>query len=311
MDSDDLRKLQQFIEQVQKAVAPSVQAVAKLQEQIQPAVDAAGKLQRQIRPQLDAIGDLREQLARIQLPESTLVEIRRLQGWFADHQGEIAAAIEAAAVGYRRAISDNLLPLELDVAIAALQLMAEDDGVVVVWLPPADVVEELVDASTMRDRDAVLIARGSDIAAAAVDALDRIDSGRLQPLKHALTEAWAAWDTGYVMAAQALATAALGTVVHDLLSYEHFAELKRAWRNPATLDEWPLIEIRYGLLMFRTAVAVERTDVGLPGYNRHGSAHKVDPAQYTNANAVHSLMLVTGWARELQALDARENLPDA
>jgi hypothetical protein len=311
MDSDDLRRLQQFIAQVQQSMGPPLQAIAKLQEQIQPQLTALAKVQQQVQPQLEAIGKLGEQLAGIQLPESTLAEIRRLQGWFAAHHSEMAAAMEAAAVGYRRAIPDNLLSLELGVAVTALQLMSEDDGMVLVWLPPGDIVEELVRAGSMADREAILIARASEIAAAAIDALDHVDSPRMRPLSRAVTEAWASWQDGYLMAAQALATAALGTVVHDLLSYEKFAQLKNEWLNPEALDEWPLIEIRYGLLMYRTAVAVERTDVGLPGYNRHGSAHKVDPAQYTEANALHSLMLVTAWARELQALDAREHLPDA
>jgi hypothetical protein len=297
MDNDDLRRLQQLGAQVQKSLGPSVQAIAKLQQHVQP--------------QLDALGDLAARFGRIQLPESTLADMHRLQGWFAAHQTDLAVAIEAAAVGYRRAISDNLRPLELGVAVAALALMSEDDGVVVVWLPPADIVEQLVGVASMADRDAILIARASEVAVAAMDVLDHVDSGRLQPLKRAVTEAWASWEHGHLMAAQALATAALGTIVHDLLSYEKFAELKHDWRGAEALDERPLIEIRYGLLMCRTAVAVERTDIGLTGYNRHGSAHKIDPAQYTEANAMHGLMLVTAWARELQALDAREHLPDA
>jgi hypothetical protein len=109
-------------------------------------------------------------------------------------------------------------------------------------------------------------------------------------------EAWATWDDGHRLASQALATAALGTVVHDPLSYAKFADLRNDAKNvPGGLDEWPLIEIRYRLLLYRTAVALEQTPLGLPRYKRHGSAHKVDPAQYTNANALHAQMLVTAW----------------
>ncbi len=296
MNEDELRKLRRLISHVQQSIEPSLQAIAKWHQQM--------------KPQLDAFSEFSRRVSQFQPPEQILADIRKLQGWFAAHGPELAAALEVLRTQYQRSLSDNLHPLDADVAIAALELMSKDDGVVVVWMPPAEIVEQLVDVDTMAERDAIVVACGADIAVAAIEILSQVNSPRLQPLRAALSEGWAVWETGHRTAAQALATATLGTVVHDLLSYEKFAALRNEWRREDALDGWPLIEIRYGLLMCRTAVAVEQTHHQLPGYNRHSSAHKVDAVQYTPANALHGLMLVTAWARELQALDAREDLSD-
>jgi hypothetical protein len=175
VDEDDLRRL---TKRIQKSLGRSLQAFAEVQRQMKPQMDAFDELRRilppesvlvdmrafaalqqQMKPQMDALAEFR----RILPPESVMVEAQKL-----------AAAMQAARAGYRRTIPDNLLPLEVEAVFAALELMSQADGVVLVWVPPTEVVKQLLAASTMALRDGVLTAQCANIVDGARAALNDV-----------------------------------------------------------------------------------------------------------------------------------------
>jgi hypothetical protein len=270
MDERELRRLHEITEHLRRQVEPALRTSAELQHQLDAVARAA------VPPEVARTLDrFRTELAaglRWQPSERWLGDLRRLQGWFSTNLESVVATLEQVQAAYRRTLSDNLQPLDSEVLAQAVRLMMEDDGVVVVWLPPSDVVVQLVEAASLQERDAIVVARGDEIASSAAEVLSVVDGPHLQMLRAALTEAWTVWGDGHRMAAQALATAALGTVVHELLAYDKFASLKNEWRGEDhdPLDHISLFEMRRGLLMVRTAIALEKTDYAIPGYNRHG-----------------------------------------
>jgi hypothetical protein len=258
----------------------------------------------------EAVGRAAAQLQSIRLPDDTVRAIRGLQHWAKVNGPKFAEIAVVAQSNYRRAMADNLRDVTSAEWIAAMKLMHEPDGQVIVWTPPATVGQELLAAQDAKERELVLVRAGPDISRHAREVLGRVTVSRLQDIRAAANEGWDAWDAGLPRAAQALAAACLTSIIQDVLAFDGFAELRIRWENEqaASLDETPLIRLRYGLLMNRTAIAILREDNALPGFNRHASAHHVDPAHYTPAHSLQALMLVTAWARELQFVDAGEHL---
>jgi hypothetical protein len=168
-----------------------------------------------------------------------------------------------------------------------------EHGLNIAWVPRGEVVRELLSAPDVAARDAVLIARETELIEDVERALDAIELGELAGPVDALREAVAAFRDGHHRAAQALATVTLGTVIHDTFGEEHFASARRRFEalDPRRVD---FHEARSAAVLRCIARALQQTHVAGPGFNRHAAAHRPSADQYTRPNTIASLMLVAG-----------------
>ena len=218
---------------------------------------------------------------------------------------EVAATLQQFSA---QAHVENWSELDEEEWIAALNLMRSADGVPLAWVPPRHVVKALVTAPDHAARDEVLLAHADDIVAGAREVLDAVAHTELNDLCFALLRAWDAWVEGHEMPAQALAAACITDIVNHHLGFKRFDIFRNdiAELRDSHPEEWRLTAIRVGAVMCSISTAVQHTDLGLPGFNRHATAHSVLPQQYTSANCLRGLMLATSAARELQFLVADE-----
>jgi hypothetical protein len=231
---------------------------------------------------------------------------------FRDWAGEYGPQIVAVGAALTKLSAEshieNWETLDEDQWVRALSLMCADDGVPLAWTPPAHVVEALVDADDHAARDAVLRAHEAEIEMDARRLLDAVTHPDLAGLRAATEQGWDAWAAGLEVPSQAAA----GVIIGDVLlryGFEKFGRFREKWEafRDVPVEEWELTELRTTAVMCALSTAVQREDQGtFPGFNRNDSLHKVDPIQYTRANALRALMLVTAAVRELQFNKAQE-----
>lgn len=223
--------------------------------------------------------------------------------WLATNGPAVLAGLVAIRKYAAEAHVENWADLEEDEWLAALSLMQADDGVPLAWLPPGNVVQALVTASSHAERDAILLDHADEIADQAADLIAAVTHERLNDLQTAVTASWATWRDGHHMAAQALAAACVTAAMEDHRGYTSFGSFRQQVSpfRSRPFEDWSVaVSLRRTALDCAWVTAIERTDEGLPGFNRHATAHHVSPEQYTGANSLRSLMLATALVRELQ-----------
>ena len=232
-----------------------------------------------------------------------------VRAWLAEHGPQVAEVMLALKRFSAEAHVENWADLDEDEWLAALDLMRADDRVPIAWLPPGPIVKELLAAPDHEARNEVLLARESEIAADARRVLDEVTHPNLAGLRSAISTAWDACDADLPMPAQALAASAVGAILDEHLGFNKFSDFRIKWERYRDKNsaEWELTAFRVAAVMCSLSTAVQREDQGpFPGFNRHVTSHRLDPTQYTRANALRSLMLVTSAARELQFAEADE-----
>ena len=228
--------------------------------------------------------------------------LARARGWVAENGPQIAAAAVALKRLTAESRVENWATLDEDQWIRALSLMCADDGVPLAWVPPAPIVEALLDAADHSARDVVLLAHADEIEQQARTLLNVVTHADLARLRAAIESAWSAWDAGLIVPAQAAA----GVIVGEVLlrhGFDAFADFRKKWEpfRDVPTEQWQLTELRTTALMCALSTAVQREDQGhFPGFNRNVALHRLDEEQYTRVNALRSLMLITAAVRELQ-----------
>jgi hypothetical protein len=213
-----------------------------------------------------------------------------------------------ATLHIKRTIAEMAFPnwdlLESDHEwVTALRLVRSDDGVPLVWVPPAAVVKALVHADDHDARNGVLLAHADEIRTHAGIVLAQVTHPDLQLLRHAITQGWAAYAAGLFIPAQTTAASAVGEILRQE-GHQAFGPFKHQWKQ--TRDRDPLVtgldQLRLASVMcsVSTAVQDDRHVPDLRGFNRHTTAHWIQQQHYSEANALRGLMLVTSAIRELQ-----------
>jgi hypothetical protein len=156
---------------------------------------------------------------RERLPRALAPILENPPGW----EERIGAWTQRVREAVLAAQPPNWRRLKLADVETAFSLMVEH-GLNIAWVPRGEVVRELLSATDVAARDAVLIARETELIEDVERALDAIELGELAGPVDALREAVAAFRDGHHRAAQALATVTLGTVIHDTFGEEHFAQ---------------------------------------------------------------------------------------
>lgn len=193
--------------------------------------------------------------------------------------------------------------------LAALRLVRRDDGVPLVWVPPAPVVKALVAAEHHEARDEVLLARARDIATHAQTGLGDVTHPDLLMLRDGIQQGWRAFESGLHVSAQTTASSAVGEILLQR-GHRHFRPFKQLWKEARDSDPiaFGLDELRLTSVMVAVSTAIQddREVSTLRGFDRHATAHGMQPQHYSEVNALRGLMLVTSAARELQFVLADE-----
>lgn len=207
---------------------------------------------------------------------------------------------QRAQVALERAMPPNWRELSREEFDAAIDLSLET-GINLVWAPGPSVIRELLAASGDRERANVLVARRDVILGDLEQLVAESDHARLHHLPAMARQACAAMRDGHHGPAQTHAAAALSYAVEVLFGMPRFRDAREAWE--AEDPERVGMRLMKLTLIRRTlARALHRTDYAPPGFNRNASAHGVSIEQYSEPNAIASLLLLAGLVRELQAL---------
>jgi hypothetical protein len=311
MNEDELRRI---IRDLQRSYIP----------RIAPLVRQAQELQRtwitdEVRRSLAAIQEFQR--------SSVAAEVRRsieaLQGSLAPRVSEIARLINqanlertrellavASEIGKanrelrERAFPPNWTDFSMDEIKACVEFM-DETGYSLVWVPRGEIVRELL-ATPVDRREQVLVESAAAIMEDLDGALAEIRHTELIELRDHVADSVAAFRDGHPRAAQALATSVLTTAMHVHLGLKRFKDARDEFskRDPMEV-EVTLFKIA---AIYKTANRAVETYMGkddepIPTiFNRHASTHRVSRIQYTKANAIAALLLVTSLLRELEPL---------
>jgi hypothetical protein len=214
---------------------------------------------------------------------------------------------EAAPADLLKSFVDGLVPrnwwpLGLGMHHRAQSVMAES-GICLVWVPPAEIVEAIVYASSKDVRDRVLLTNTGTILEALDQVLGEATHPELSATADVAREAVAIYRDGRMRGAQTLAAATLGEVLESHFGFQKFSIARRAFENEQTSDAGFWSYRRVAIQTAIHAAILRSEEQGLAtGFNRHLSVHGVSGDQFTPAHALAGLMLVVGALRELHEI---------
>lgn len=190
---------------------------------------------------------------------------------------------------------------ELEDWFRAAQLVAAH-GWPIVWLPRSAVVRELIDADDA-DRASVLLKNRDVLLEDAEELLAEVTHPDLRYLAGCALDATQALRAGLDRPAQALLGSTLTGILQGPLEFDQLCAAREAFSGD--WEEAAIGELRFALVTSTIPQALSqfyphRGDPVPDTFNRHAIAHKPDPAQYTELNALLGLTLVVALLRELQ-----------
>jgi len=208
-------------------------------------------------------------------------------------------AVQELVRSFRQSLPSNWQELDSDALHRAIDL-ATESGLCLVWAPREEIVVELVAAADHEGRQAVLVDRQVDV----FDDLDQVlaeATAFVAPVHEQARDlagkAIAAARSGHHEAAQSLAAAALGLLLHEVLGYERIGAAYKDLSD-RDVDEVVLRLLRMTMIELATARALTDTDAHESGFNRHGTLHG-KPAFFSQSDCVAGLLLLGAWVREL------------
>lgn len=186
----------------------------------------------------------------------------------------------------------------------------QDDGIPLVWVPRAGIVEAVVSAPTRAERIRIIVGRCADIVEDCRFILSEVADAELAgqvALARAAVEALAA---GHHQAAQALAVVVTETAVATAIDHR-YANVKREVKvaDPGALTLADL-RLRAALAPVGSFYTPWWPDSGNPppeALSRHVSVHQADVEHYSLENALLSVMLVSSILPALSEFYALED----
>jgi hypothetical protein len=238
--------------------------------------------------------------ASLTIPPETIKAMQRSLTMPLETMESLRKAAKAWVEAWEAALPANWTGLDTTEVAAIIELVTET-GYSLVWLPRIEIVRELMDADRA-DVPALILGRKEDVLDDAEKCLSDIDRPELMQLRAAIEESIAAFRAGHHRAAQALAAVVFTSEVHA--HFEMGTTASRRRMEAADPMSGPIGRIRIHTI-FRAAVlalAEFRPDRAVPvrrSFNRHNSAHRITTEQWTEANALSSIMLAASFLREM------------
>ena len=181
-----------------------------------------------------------------------------------------------------------------------------NDGIPVVWVPPAEILVELVAAPDRAARLALLHSHQGELLADVYRVLGEVTHSDLagqMPLAQAAVDTWAG---GQIEAAQSLAV----TVVEAVVTRYHakgrsYAKVREAAKIDLDDDSLSIAELRLSVALaplwtFYTPWFPSSGDPLPDALSRHVTVHQADIGHYTADNALIAVLLVASMLRAFQ-----------
>ncbi|MGX5397215.1 hypothetical protein ACWLMY_35850 [Streptomyces anulatus] len=191
-----------------------------------------------------------------------------------------------------------------------VRLMQE--GVPLAWVPPADVIRQLLAADGAPSRSKVIDDCQPEILASCREALARVTDERLAAQRELLEECARAIENGMFSSAQALAANVWDTLMRgkafanpDLLTSKStwsYGHIKRNVPSVEAEEDATIGEFRRAAIFLPLPKTLEdfwNPQPVPPSFNRHATAHATGSVQYTTSNAMTALMLAVSVLREI------------
>lgn len=196
---------------------------------------------------------------------------------------------------------ENLFPKNWPRPIPDLDLIAtviQEDGIPIVHIPRADILQEILDAADYDARVGVLKARADDIAVDCEEALARDCDAVLEkqvPLARRAVEAYRA---GHLESAQALSVSVCDTYLKKMFVKKQYNDMKNALAISEANDTAVAIALNYHYALasavpFLVPWKPDKGEKPPSKLSRHASIHDASTDQMTELNATVAIMLVT------------------
>jgi hypothetical protein len=235
---------------------------------------------------------------------ATVVRRDRAERW-RDRIGVVLGAPKPSA----RYLPPNLKSIRNGWLLSYLRIAEE--GIALYGVPRASIAQEFLSASGKEQRRALLEDRSEAIVTDCQRALDAIaDVSHVDAVRMA-AKAVEALASGHSEAAQALVASVLTALKGEVQTLgrqftdERVLPPRRA-AQPAGLKDLPLrMHLGFAPLWLAYAHFLAEQDDPIPAeFSRHATAHTVHPHQFTLANAVQGVMVMTSLLYLLAELDA-------
>jgi hypothetical protein len=190
-----------------------------------------------------------------------------------------------------------------------------DEGIPLTWVPRPELVTELISASDSVTRGNLLVARDKEVIEDCTGVLDQLSDPDVVALAEAVRVAILAYDAGAGPAAQSHCANVFDRLLRDVVGRGfiitgrngrfHHDDVHKKLKRKAVSDETLINEFRASCVLSPAAPALREFLGGrdpIPTvFNRHATAHAVGSTiQFSTANAIISIMLVTSLLREVQ-----------
>ncbi|MFH8365129.1 hypothetical protein ACH4FV_36890 [Streptomyces anulatus] len=190
-----------------------------------------------------------------------------------------------------------------------IRLMQE--GVPLAWVPPADVIRQLLAADGVSSRSKVIDDSRPEILASCREALAEVTDIRLAAQRELLEECVRAIEKGMFSSAQALAANVWDTLMRGMAFANpewltkgrwSYRQIKRSVPSVEAEEDAAIGEFRRAAIFLPLAKTLEEffhPQPVPPSFNRHATAHAAGTVQYTASNAMTALMLAVSVLREI------------
>lgn len=175
-----------------------------------------------------------------------------------------------------------------------------DEGIPLAWVPPSDVVGQLLQASSPAERRTIIGRRWRGITNSCIASIDEVaaEGGPIRGFQRFVRDAALALQDGHSVPSQTLSANLLDTMCRHAFDSKSRTTITGT-RRALAIDEYDThLALVYGAL--RGSFRKFRTEDGdqVPrSFSRHATAHAVTARQMSRVNAVIALMQVTSLLR--------------
>jgi hypothetical protein len=223
------------------------------------------------------------------------------------HWQQTMAGLRALSESMLRYWPDNWEGVDTSDIGTALRI-AKDEGLPLVWVPRAELVQELLAVPDAAARRALLETHVDDIVSDCAEVTDREYHSELVAYADRLQDVVEAHRAGLHAPGQSLAAVVVTALLQWVYGHGELRRVKASPMRAKAEDEQVLRDLKVAVLIEAAVPAVQGgmdklSDDELPdGFNRNATLHRVAARAYTVPNAMCALMLATGLLAEAQQL---------
>lgn len=240
--------------------------------------------------------------------------MREWQAAEAERNRLIWEAMERAEQAFQQSLPPNWKSPDVEFPdLEDLEVLQLEEGIPLAWVPPNQVLTEVLACRTAAGRRRVIASESAAILKACLKELRRLRSDETREWRSSARQAAAAMEAGHWRAGQALAAIALDTATEKFVrtSYKDATLQSRRGKGavrvatpPGTSDDslptWRDVDYPRALLVLHSLYGAftefnPRTGEQVPTqFTRHGTVHTMDRRQYSKANGLIALMHLVG-----------------